>query len=578
MTKEYTMASCLAEYLTLKAERAEWEAEWRDISDYLLPGRGIYSTLSTPQKRKLTSPKTINTVGRDALRVLTSGVQGGLIPSSRPWLELAWKDKSLNKIGFFKDWIYEAQQVLATDFQDTNFYPTNSSAITEVAGFGTMAVFVDSDAGDKPFQFILLTAGEYVFSVDYLGRPDKFYRMVFMTPRNLIERFGKGRVSLSTRQIVENNSSIQDKKFIAVLECVLPIKYQDKPIKRMFWEVGSAGVGEAAMVQYANTNSAIQGPLQVSGFYEFPVAIGRWETIGQDQYGLGPGSEALPEIKRLQEMEKASRMAVHKDVDPPLSAPSYMKGKLVSLPGSKNYYRNPQDKISPLYARAFNYQGIDNKIERVEMGIKLKFFNDIFLTASRDPNASPMKAAEVQVKEGEKLLRLGSVVERLIPEFFNPMITRCFNINLRNGRFPEIPDEYKDMISPFSITFTSPLAQAQKLIASKSIEQTLAFVGQAASMLPEVMDKIDTDVAIDEYADAHGTTRRIFNSEEKVAKIRQDRAKAQQAQQQKAEKMQEAEMGAKTGPAEAGMAKTRAETGQIMTEALVDQQGLGGLV
>lgn len=512
------------------------------------------------------------------MRVLTSGIQGSLIPSARPWLEIQWKDKRLRDIPFFKKWMYEAQEVLRSDFQDTNFYPVNSSALTELGGFGTGAVFVDSDAGDAPFQFIMLTAGEYVFSVNYLGKPDKFYRVLFMTPRNMVERFGISKVSNSIRDIVSGGAPNQEKTFVAVLECILPIPFQDKPIKRMFWEVGTAGVGDAALANSAKTFGSNAQPLQVSGFYEFPVAIARWDVTGQDTQGLGPGSEALPEIKRLQEMEKAARMAVHKEVDPPLNAPAYMRGKIQAFPGSRNYYRSPNDKIDTLYNRNFNYQGIEAKIERVENGIKLKFFNDIFLTSSRDPNASPMKAAEVNVKEGEKMLRLGSVVERLVPEMYNPQISRCFNINLRKGRFPEVPDEYKEMMSGISINFTSPLAQAQKLLAARSIEQTTAFMGQAASITPEVMDKIDIDIAVDEYADAHGTTRRIMRTDEEVAAIRKGRADEMQKKQQRQEQMEDAEMAAKMGPATAGAAKTRAETGQIMTESLVDQQDLSGLM
>jgi hypothetical protein len=576
--ENYSLDKALSEYLSLKAERAEWEAEWVEISEYLLPGRGIFSTLNVPRKRKLTSPKSINTIARDALRVLTSGIQGGLFPSNRPWLELGIGNKSLKNVPFFKNWMYEAQEVLVDDFASSNFYTANANSVTELAGFGTCALFIDSDIEDPPFQFIPLTNGEYVFATDYLGRPNKFYRIMFKSPSNLIEKFGKDKVSESTKRLAENTSSIRDKQFVAILEGIFPTKYQDKAFKRVIWEIGAGGSGDAALSALITSNNINPSPLLVSGFYEFPVPIGRWETIGSDSYGVGPGSEVLPEIKRLQEMEKGYRMAVHREIDPPLSAPAYMRGKLRSLPGAKNYYRSPADKVSPLYARNFNYAGIDTKIEKIEMAIKLKFFNDIFLTASRDPNASPMKAAEVQVKEGEKLLRLGAVVERLVPEFFIPQIVRCFNINLRKGRFPDIPEEYLEMMGNIKPAFISPLAQVQKLVASKSIEQTLAFIGQAAGVVPEVLDKIKIDEAVDEFADAHGTSRRILNTAEEVNKIRTARQKQQQAKEKEAKEMAMAETLAKTSPALANADKTRAETGQIMTDSLVSQQELGAII
>ena len=51
MAYDYTTA--VGTYQTLLDERREWEQEWRTISDYLLPGRGIYTGLTRPQKRKI---------------------------------------------------------------------------------------------------------------------------------------------------------------------------------------------------------------------------------------------------------------------------------------------------------------------------------------------------------------------------------------------------------------------------------------------------------------------------------------------------------------------------------------------
>ena len=47
-------------------ERSAWDTEWKKITDYLLPGRGVYQLYNKPQVRKLVSPKVINTVAREA--------------------------------------------------------------------------------------------------------------------------------------------------------------------------------------------------------------------------------------------------------------------------------------------------------------------------------------------------------------------------------------------------------------------------------------------------------------------------------------------------------------------------------
>jgi hypothetical protein len=578
MIKKYSLTRAMSEYVMLRSERSEWEAEWKEISMYLLPGRGIYSLSSVPRKRRLTSEKAINTVGRRALRVLTAGLQAGLTSPSRPWLEYEWKDKRLKQIQFLKDWLYEAKLITESALQSTNFYPTIHSFYTEYAGFGTGSIFIDSTTEDAPFGCNILTAGEYVFATDFRGRANKMYRMIFRSPTQLVEEFGEDKVSESVRDIIKNKSAIASKVYIPVLEATLPEKYQDKPFTQIRWELAGSPGSFSDTGLLNSVGSGDSKPLSIRGFYEFPAPVGRWDTIGQDIYGLGPGSEALPEIKRLQEMEKAFRMATHKDINPPLSAPAYMKGFLDALPGAYNYYRNPGDKVESLYNAKFNYQGVMEAIDRLEMNIKEIFFNDIFLTASRNPNASPMKAAEVHVKDSEKNTRLGPSIERIQPEFIIPTIERIFNILLRKGYFPELPPEYADMVGEFEINIVSPLAQAQKLVASQSIQTVLAFAGQAAQIKPEVMDKFNIDASVDEFVDAHGAPRRIMNTEEQVAKIRSDRQKAIAAQQKQEQEAQQQAMGSQMGAADAQTQKTMAEAGQIMTESLVDQQALGGLM
>ena len=567
----------MSEFITLRSERSEFEAEWRDISDFLLPGRGVYQMYSKPRKKKLTSKNVVNTTAKEALKVLTSGLQGGLTSPSRPWLELGWQDQRLKNFGPLKDWLYECQRILEYHLQQSNFYPVVHSFYTEYAGFGTGSVYVGSDSDVSAFRFELLTAGEYAFATNAQGRADKFYRVIFMTPRQMYDRFGAKKVSRSVKDLVEKQSGSQESKFLAVLECVVPIETKGMPFTQIFWEMGGANqsFSDAALMSRVGDGNE---PLGAFGFHEFPYPVARWDLIGSDIYGMGPGSEALPEIKRLQQMEKAFLMATHKDINPPLNAPSYMRGKLQTLPGSFNYYRNPGEKIESIYNLQFNYQGVSMAIERVENRIRELFFNDIFLTSARDPNASPMKAAEVHVKEGEKMLRLGPVIERLQNEFIEPIIERCFNILLRAGEFPELSDELAEMAGDYEINLVSPLAQAQKLVASKSIEMAMAFAAQSAQIDPQILDKFNIDASVEEYVDAHGAPRTILRSQEEVEQIRQNRAQQQAQEQQKQEQLIAGQAALQGAQVDAQTAKTRAEAGQIMSESLLDQQALGGLM
>jgi hypothetical protein len=569
VSDKYSYNKVMSSYQDLQNERSEWESEWRVISEYLLPGRGIYQSYAKPRKRKLTSPRVVNNMAEDALYVLTSGMHGNLTSPSRPWFKLSWSDSRLEDVEPLKQWLQNAEDTLHAKLQASNFYAIINSFYVEYAGFGTGCTYVGEDTDDSavPFRFELLTAGEYAFSTNSKGIADVFYRTIFMTPRQLVDRF-PDTASKDMQRRVKNNEGGVDRTYVTVLECVMKYEYQDKPFTQIFYEMTSTGTRGAE-------HNTLQKPLLVKGFYEFPYPVGRWGTIGSDIYGIGPGSRALPDIKRLQEMEKAFLMATHKAINPPLNAPARMRNKLNTLPGGYNYYSNPNEKVEQLYAVNFDYGGVSAAIERVEQRIQRNFFNDIFLTASRDPNASPLKARQVDVHELEKMLRLGPVIERLQHEFFQPIIERCFNICLRKNVFELLDPALAEMAGEYKITLVSPLASAQKASALQGINSFLGFIGQAAQFDQSIMDNIDVDEATREYADITGVKLGVLRLKEDVQAIRQQRMALQQAQAQAQAQAQDQGMASQLDAERATTQKTQAEAGTTLLEGQQMAQDMG---
>lgn len=565
-----SFSKVLSSYTSARNERTEWEAEWRQVSEFLLPGRGIYQTYSKPRKRQLTTKKVINTAGEDALYVLTSGMHSGLTSPSRPWFKLAWVDENINRAEPLKAWLQDCEDRLHTALHSSNFYSIINSFYIEYAGFGTGSMYVGEDTGtdQTPFRFELLTAGEYAFATGAHGKAEIFWRTIIKSTRQVVKLF-PNTVSEEKKERVRTNESGIDEKDVILVEYVIRHPYGNKPFTKVVYEIAS---GARSNTQAADT---FQQPLEVSGFYEFPYPVARWGTIGSDEYGIGPGSRALPHIRRLQEMEKAFLMATHRTIQPPVNAPARQRGKLNLLPGGRNYYANPNEVITEISQTRFDFQGVGAAMERVEQRIQRNFFNDIFLTAARDPNASPLKATQVNVQEQEKMLRLGPVIERLQHEFLQPLLERCFNIMLRKEKFEPLSPELAQMAGEYKITMVSPLATAQRGVALQGINSFMAFIGQAAQMNPAIMDNIDVDAAAREYADISGVHLGILRLSEDVKALRTQRAKAEQAQKQKEEQLQA--IGAQSSVAlqDAQSRKTSAEAGQILSETQQTQQEMG---
>jgi len=558
-------------YNDLMSERHDWEAEWRQVSENLLPGRGIYQTYAKPRKRKLTNPKIVNPIAEAALYVLTSGMHSGLTSPSREWFRLEWEDSRINDVEPLKAWLQECHDILNADLHRSNFYSVINSFYVEHTGFGTGCMYVGEDTftDETPFRFELLTAGEYSFATGPHGRANVICRTIVKTPRQVVEQFPTT-VSAELHARVATNAAGIDRRDVVLLEHVVKEKRNGFAYTKVVYEYqGSAPATHPDRGAVDGGSSTGQGksPLEVSGFHEFPYPISRWGTIGSDVYGIGPGARAIPYIKRLQEMDKTFLMSAHKAAQPPHNIPARMRGRENTLPGGRNYYSNPQEVITAIDSKRSETQSLLIAMERLESTIKEIFFNDIFLTASRDPNASPLKATQVNVQEQEKMLRLGPVIERLQHEFLQPVIERCFNIELRKGRFPELSPELAEIAGDYKISLVSPLATAQRSMAMGGINTFMGAVGQYAQFDESVLDNVNPDLAVREIADINGVQVGILRPQEEVDAIRKQRQQAQKAQQDQENAMAQAGVQSQGDLQGAQSRKTSAEAGQINLES-----------
>ena len=126
------------------------------------------------------------------------------------------------------------------------------------------------------------------------------------------------------------------------------------------------------------------------------------------------------------------------------------------------------------------------------------------------------------------------------------------------------------------IEFISVLAQAQRLVSTSSLDQTVSFILSVARANPEILDTLDFDAVATTYAESLGTPRGVVRDEEARQALRQQRAQAQAAEQQQAAAAQAAQnvQGVAGAARDLGQAVTGPD-GQTALQALVG--GLGGL-
>ena len=503
----------------LHTTRESFMGQYREINDFMSPRRGQY-LLGDTQKVNDGSKKhqkIINGVAYDALRVVAAGMQGGLTSPSNPWFSLGLPDKNLMEFAPVRDWLHGVRNSMLTVFAQSNIYGALHGLYSEIAEFGTSAISLEED-----WKTVLrckhFTVGEYKLGLDERYAVDTLGRTFSMTAANMIKKFGRDRVSEKVISAATRNSG--EEMFL----CEQLIQPNDGKLV-------SFDRYQFMSIYMEKAPEDLDMTLAEEGYHTQPFAAPRWETVGSDTYGNGPGMDALGDCKQVQKMESDKLKAINKNIDPPMNAPTSMKGQGGTLiAGGINYVDTLQggQKFEPAHEVRPNTAEIAAEIETVGLRIKRFFFNDLFLSILGSDKT--MTATEVARRYEEKLIVLGPIIERLQAELLDIIISRTYFIMQNMGMIPPPPPELNGV--PWRIKYISLLAQAQRMVGTSGIEQVGVFVRGLSETHANVVDKFDADEAVDNYSDMVGIPPSIIRTDEVVSAMRQQRAELQARQAQ----------------------------------------------
>ena len=317
--------------------------------------------------------------------------------------------------------------------------------------------------------------------------------------------------------------------------------------------------------------------LRESGFEEFPAFCPRWDISGTDVYGRSPAMDVLPDCRMLQSMTATLIKTQHLIAQPPIVADSALKSSGIRLiPGSVHWINaaNGVNPVMPVYqpnpaALEYAAQGMMRVDQAIHNGLYSDLFKMLITTDRRQ-----ITATEIEAREQEKMILIGPVVERLHKELFSPLIARTFNLMLRYNAIPQPPDGIAG--EEMRVEFVSVLAQAQRLVSTSGIDQTMSFIMGLAQAFPEALDVIDSDKLVETYAEDLGVPAGILRPEEERIALRQERAQAQARTAQQQAAAMEAQQARALGGAAKDLGQTVVGAGeQNALEALIS--GLRGM-
>lgn len=527
------MSSRLDDYIkrgeALESERSSWWSHWQDIANYILPRRGRFLS-SDANRGSKKNDKIIRSVATRAAKIMQSGMSAGCSSQAQPWFRLTTPFPELAERDDVRSWLHHVEEVLRYVLARSKFYNPLTEAYGDLGVFGTAVTIIDAD-DENIMRGYPIPCGQYCLALDEYGRPDTLRRKFTMSAKQVVGKFRPERISERTHRLAK-----------------------DKPYERIevvHWleqrRLRVAGAVDAKNMPWASLWYEVgqKDFLEESGYEEKPFLAARWDVTNsmEDAYGRGPGMDCLGDVKELQHRAKNKAKLIDKAADPALRVPASMLGQRFSLvPGDINYTPdNSSAKVEPVQdIPPAAIVAVREDEQELAQYIMQAFHADLFLMfASSDRRQ--ITAEEIRARKEEEMLQVGPVLDRLGEECFDPLIDRTFGIAVRRGMIPRPPDAIIEAGGEiYRVEYVSTLAQARKLMQVGSVDRLVAFTGNLATASQDlgVFDKLNKDELVDSYADMLGINPDLVNSDDEVARIRNERAQQAKAQQDAAMAME----------------------------------------
>ncbi|MBB2199930.1 MAG: portal protein [Gluconacetobacter sp.] len=405
----------------LRTARNSWRETWREIKHYILPTRGRFFALPNQSARGL--PKGLDVIDRTATTAaanLSAFLMAGITSPARDWFRLTTSRDDLNDDPEVKLWLAEVQRRLQRVYASSNFYQGMEQVYEEISGFGTGVSLIQRDYDDV-IRLYPLTAGEYYLAMNDRMEIDTVYREYVQNVNQIVGKFGRENCSQTVQSLYDNNMSTQE---FQVIHAMFP------NLNRRPGALGWRGARYISLYyEYGRNDPTV---LRVEGFDYKPFVAPRWQAISNDAYGRGPCEDALGDVKSLQLAQIRLAEVVDKYARPPLMADASLQSGLISLlPNGINFIPGLAQQtgagLKPIYQTAPDIRPLQERIQEFQAQIKTTLKNDLILMMNEIEGEQPRTATEINVRQQEKLLVLGPVLERFHNEALDPLINTTMN-------------------------------------------------------------------------------------------------------------------------------------------------------
>lgn len=515
-------------YQSLKGMRANFESYWQSLHDYFYIEAGDINKSYYPGT-ELNATALFDSTTLESADVLASGFMNYLTPPSSSWFKLSSRNQKYRENKRITTFWEEVADEVNYTLNRSNFYDQQHSNYKSSGVYGTSVVLEEEDDQDD-VRFYNIPIKNICLIEDSRGRVSGYFIEFEYTAQQAAEKWGRESLSREMQEELNPDNPKQNKHLFLLYiakRSVRDVRKSDKRNKPI----------EASWIDFSGKIFVDEG-----GYEEMPAFTHRFEKRSFIPWGFSPAMKALPFARLLNAIAKTNLRAMMKQTDPALALPdNAFLMPLNANPRAVNYYNKAKMEGGRDDIFEFGNKGDINAgmaaIDYYTRKVQSLMYYDVFLAF--EGLTKQMNNPEVMERINEKMTLLGPAVGRYISDVTNPIIVRTIGILSRKGRLPEPPDELVNDPG-YEIDSISQLAQAQKRSELNALVSGLSLARSVAEYKPDVLDKISGDRTVDKIWSIVGAPTSVFNDDEEIEAIRDERGKAALAEQ----KMQLANMGA----------------------------------
>lgn len=530
-----TAAQIIRRLGSMKSERSVHEHVWRACLDATYPelADGLSGDSVDAGTAQTKRAESMDSTAADGVRMLASQVMGGMTPANAVWPAFDVGDETDEE----QRWLDHAAERVWEGIHGANYDAAKFEALLYVMCAGWMVLFIDEDRDRLTFQQFPI--GQcYLAASRQGGRIDTLYREFRLSAEQAVAQYGD-EVSQAVRDAAEKEPG----KTFDFVHAIYP---------RTAYTPGSKLPRNLPFAS-CHVEVASRKLVRESGYHEQPFVAPRWSQIPGSAYATGPVSQALPTIRRLNELLKLESVALSRAAAGVYVAADdgVLNPRTVRVRGGTVIVANSIDSIKELPTGA-DFNVTFTKAEQLRAEIRR-----VLMADQLQPQDGPaMTATEVHVRVALIRQLLGPLYGRFQAEDLAPTVERVFGLLYRRGR-PELGgrpgpvsiDDAPESLdqTTYRVRFNNPLAKAQKLEEVSAIERTVMLAGAMAQQgKGEVLDLIDGDQGLRIAAEGLGAPSKLLRDEKALKAFRDQRAESQQqaAQAEQQQQLQTMAVGA----------------------------------